>query len=201
MTPGGRVRSSRPPGPPPHPQAETRHSRRDTTMTAGTDLLGGGGSVDLTDGTSVQLRYSFRALALLEARYGSVQNVQTAIDKTGQGAAFGPVIQLIGAGALGPGGFEPHYREHQDAKGERRISGDIVFRRRTDGADIADLLYPGAITRYVEAFQSAFHKALAALGNDDAPTGATIETVTSPGENSSTSPSVPSTSLPATSGT
>ena len=170
-------------------------------MTAGTDLLGGGGSVDLTDGTSVHLRYSMRALALLEARYGSVENVQNAIDKSGKGAAFGPVIQLIGAGCLGPGGFEPHYREHQDTKGERRITGDIVFRRRTDGADIADLLHPGAITQYVDAFYSSFHKALAALGNDGAPAGATIETLPSPGENSSTSPSVPSTFLPATSGT
>ncbi|WP_435252228.1 hypothetical protein [Streptomyces tendae] len=171
-------------------------------MTAGTDLLGGGASIPLTDGTSVQLRYSMRALALLEARYGSVQNVQNAVDKTGNGAAFGPVIQLIGAGVLGPGGFEPHYREHQDAKGERRISGDIVFRRRTDGADIADLLYPGAIGQYVEAFQSAFQKALAAQGNDAAPTaGATIETLPSPGESSTTSPSVPSTFLPTPSGT
>ncbi|MFJ8144688.1 hypothetical protein ACIQ6R_06385 [Streptomyces sp. NPDC096048] len=170
-------------------------------MTAGTDLLGGGGSVDLTDGTRVQLRYSFRALALLEARYGSVAAVQNAIDTTGQGAAFGPVIQLVGAGCVGPGGFEPHYREHQDAKGERRISGDIVYRRRTDGADIADLLYPGRIKEYVEAFQGAFQKALAALGNDQAPeAGATIETV-SPGLSSTTSPSVPSTFLQTPTGT
>ncbi|MEV5659795.1 hypothetical protein [Streptomyces flaveolus] len=171
-------------------------------MTAGLDLLGGGGAIDLTDGTSVQLRYSFRALALLEARYGSVEAVQHAIDKTGKGAAFGPIIQLIGAGCLGPGGYEPHYREHQDTKGERRITGDIVFRRRTDGADIADLLHPGRIDQYVECFYAAFHKALAALGNDQAPDqpGATTETV-SLGESATTSLSVPSTFLPAPSGT
>ncbi|MFC9465208.1 hypothetical protein [Streptomyces coelicoflavus] len=170
-------------------------------MTAGTDLLGGGASIPLTDGTSVQLRYSMRALSLLENRYGSINNVQNAVDKTGQGAAFGPVIQLIGAGCLGPGGFVAHFREHQDTKGERRITGDITFRRSTDGADIADLLHPGAIVQYVEAFQSAFHKALAALGNDGAPAGATTETLPSPGESSTTSPSVPSTSLPTPSGT
>ncbi|MFF9205145.1 hypothetical protein ACF1AE_25655 [Streptomyces sp. NPDC014986] len=171
-------------------------------MTAGLDLLADGGTVDLVDGTSVQLRYSMRALALLEARYGSVAAVQGAIDSTGNGAAFGPIIQLVGAGAVGPGGFEPHYREHQDAKGERKISGDIVFRRRTDGADLADLLHPGRLGQYVEAFNAAFSKALESLGNDGppAPAGVTTETV-SPGLSATTSPSAPSTFLPAPSGT
>lgn len=171
-------------------------------MTQGLDLLAEGGDVTLTDGTTISLRYSFRALALLEARYGSVAAVQKAIDTSGQGAAFGPIIQLVGAGCVGPGGFEPHYREHQDAKGERRISGDIVYRRRTDGADIADLLHPGRTAAYVEAFNAAFSKALESLGNDGPPAvpGVTVETV-SPGLSASTSPSVPSTFLPATSGT
>ncbi|PWI08326.1 hypothetical protein DIZ27_23085 [Streptomyces sp. NWU339] len=171
-------------------------------MTHGLDLLADGGTVDLADGTSVQLRYSMRALALLEARYGSVAAVQSAIDSTGKGAAFGPIIQLVGAGAVGPGGFEPHYREHQDAKGERKISGDIVFRRRTDGADIADLLHPGRLSQYVDAFNAAFSKALESLGNDDETPDLTaaIETV-SPGLSSTTSPSVPSTFSPAPSGT
>lgn len=170
-------------------------------MTAGMDLLADGGTVDLVDGTSVQLRYSMRALALLEARYGSVNAVQGAIDSTGNGAAFGPIIQLVGAGAVGPGGFEPHYREHQDAKGDRKISGDIVYRRRTDGADLSDLMHPGRLAQYVEAFNAAFSKALESLGNDGtpAPAGA-IETV-SPGLSSTTSPSVPSTFSPASSGT
>jgi hypothetical protein len=163
-------------------------------MTHGLDLLADGGTVDLVDGTSVQLRYSMRALALLEARYGSVAAVQGAIDSTGNGAAFGPIIQLVGAGAVGPGGFEPHFREHQDAKGERKISGDIVFRRRTDGADLADLLHPGRLSQYVDAFNAAFSKALESLGNDDATPdlNRAIETV-SPGLSSTTSPSVPST--------
>lgn len=171
-------------------------------MTAGLDLLAEGGDVTLTDGTTISLRYSFRALALLEARYGSIDAVQGAIDTTGKGAAFGPIIQLVGAGCVGPGGFEPHYREHQDAKGERKIAGDIVFRRRTDGADLADLLHPGRISQYVDAFNVAFKKALESLGNEEAPAlvGATVETV-SPGLSSTTSPSVPSTFSPAASGT
>ncbi|MGD1220004.1 hypothetical protein AB9Q10_16425 [Streptomyces krungchingensis] len=175
-------------------------------MTAGIDLLAEGGSIELTDGTSVALRYSMRAIALLEARYGSVAAVQDAIDTTGNGAAYGPIVQLLGAGSLGPGGFEPHYREHQDAKGDRKISGDIVFRRRTDAADLADLLHPGRIGEYVNAWQAAFSKALEARGNDGAPA---VETVTpglatptpTPGPSSTTSPSVPSTFLPTPSGT
>lgn len=171
-------------------------------MTAGLDLLASGASITLTDGTTVSLRYSMRAIALLEARYGSVVAVQDAIDITGKGAAYGPIVQLVGAGCLGPGGFEPHFREHQDAKGERRISGDITYRRRTDGADLADLLHPGHLAEYVEAWNTAFSKALEALGNGGTPaeTGGPIETV-SPGLSSTTSPSVPSTFLPATSGT
>jgi hypothetical protein len=172
-------------------------------MTQGLDLLASGASIALTDGTEVSLRYSMRAIALLEARYGSVAAVQNAIDTTGNGAAYGPIVQLLGAGCLGPGGFEPHFREHQDAKGKRSIAGDIVYRRRTDGADLADLLHPGHLGGYVRAWETAFSKALETLGNDEAPeekTGVTVETV-SPGLSSTTSPSVPSTFLPSPSGT
>lgn len=171
-------------------------------MTTGLDLLADGSTVALTDGTTVQLRYSFRALALLEARFGSIAAVQKAIDSTGKGAAFGPLLQILGAGTVGPGGFEPHIREHQDAKGERRITGDIVFRRRTDGADLADLLDPGQLGDYVTAFRAALGKALEHRGNGPAP--ATTTDVTpglTPGMSSTTSPSVPSTFLPTPSGT
>jgi hypothetical protein len=171
-------------------------------MTQGLDLLASGASIALTDGTEVSLRYSMRAIALLEARYGSVAAIQHAIDTTGKGAAYGPIVQLVGAGCLGPGGFEPHFREHQDAKGKRTITGDIVYRRRTDGADLADLLHPGHLAAYVKAWETAFSKALESLGNDVTPaeTGVTVETV-SPGLSSITSPSVPSTFLPEPSGT
>jgi hypothetical protein len=168
-------------------------------MTTGLDLLADGGTVALTDGTTVQLRYSFRALALLEARFGSIAAVQKAIDATGKGAAFGPLLQILGAGSVGPGGFEPHIREHQDAKGDRKISGDIVFRRRTDGVDLADLLDPGQLSDYVAAFSAALSKALEHRGKGPAITEVTPGLT--PGMSSTTSPSVPSTFRPATSGT
>lgn len=170
-------------------------------MTTGLDLLAEGGTVTLTDGTEVPLRYSFRALALLEARFGSIGAVQSAIDATGQGAAFGPLGQIIGAGAIGPGGFEPHFREHQDAKGKRSMAGDIVFRRRTDGADLADLLDPGRLGDYTTAFSAALSKALQSRGNDSAPTITEVTPGLTPGPSSTTSPSVPSTFLPTPSGT
>jgi len=172
-------------------------------MTTGLDLLAEGGSITLTDGTEVPLRYSFRALALLEARFGSVGAVQNAIDSTGKGAAFGPLAQIIGAGTIGPGGFEPLIREHVDANGNRSVSS-IVYRRRTDGANLEDLLDPGRLGEYTDAFTAALGRALENRGNGAAP--ATVETVTpgletaSPGTSSSTSPSVPSTFLPANSG-
>ncbi|MFD6294516.1 hypothetical protein ACFWFU_06895 [Streptomyces sp. NPDC060235] len=172
-------------------------------MTTGLDLLAEGGSVTLTDGTEVPLRYSFRALALLEARFGSIGAVQTAIDSTGSGAAFGPLAQIIGAGMVGPGGFEPHIREYQDAKGERHIQ-DIVYRRRTDGAHLDDLLDPGRLGEYTNSFTSALGKALENRGNDGAPV--TVETVTpgmslpTPGAASTTSQSAPSTFLRTPSG-
>ncbi|KAA6221727.1 hypothetical protein CP973_06895 [Streptomyces albofaciens JCM 4342] len=170
-------------------------------MTTGLDLLAEGGTITLTDGTTVGLRYSMRALALLEARFGSVAAVQGAIDSTGKGAAFGPLIQIIGAAAIGPGGFEPHIREHQDAKGNRKIS-DIVFRRRSDGVDLADLLHPGRLDEYTAAFTAALEKALQSQGNGGAaPSAATPMTTVSPGLTSITSPSVPSTFSPTPSGT
>lgn len=168
-------------------------------MTTGLDLLAEGATVTLTDGTDVPLRYSFRALALLEARFGSIQAVQGAIDSTGSGAAFGPLHQIIGAGCVGPGGFEPHIREYQDAKGERRVQ-DIVYRRRTDGADLADLLDPGRLDAYVGAFSAALSKALESRGNGASPAVTDVSLPTTPGPSSTTSPSVPSTFLPTPSG-
>lgn len=171
----------------------------------GLDLRAPGAEVTLIDGTSPCLRYPFRALALLEARFGSIGAVQTAIDSTGDGAAFGPLVQIIGAGLVGPGGFEPHIREYQDAKGVRRVQ-DIVYRRRTDGTDLSDLLHPGLLGDYVTAFTTALSQA---LKNPGAPEGngqgATVETLTadaltSPGPTSTTSPAVPSTFRPGTSG-
>lgn len=170
-------------------------------MTTGYDLLGDGPSISLTDKTTVQLRYAMRAIALLERRYGSLNGVQNAVDTTGGGAAFGPIVELVGAGCLGPGGFQAIVREHQDASGKRHPT-EITYRRSSDGADLADLMHPGLLNEYVDAFNDAFALAVSPVGNGEAPAqaGAAIETV-SPGLSSTTSQSVPSTFLPATSGT
>jgi hypothetical protein len=171
----------------------------------GLDLRAPGAEISLIDGTSPSLRYPFRALALLEARFGSIGAVQAAIDSTGDGAAFGPLVQIIGAGLVGPGGFEPHVREYQDTKGVRRIQ-DIVYRRRTDGVDLADLLHPGLLGDYTRAFIAALNQALRTPGAPEGNgQGATVETVTadaltSPGTTSTTSPAVPSTFRPTPSG-
>lgn len=169
----------------------------------GLDLSAPGGTIDLADGTNVQLRYSFRALALLEAKFGSIAAVQEAIDASGAGAAFGPLVQILGAACIGPGGFEPHFREHVDAKGNRTMAGDIVYRRRTDGADLADLLHPGLIRDYMAAFGAALNQALKTPGKAGPTTVETVvaEALSSPGTTSTTSPSVPSTFSPAPSGT
>lgn len=166
--------------------------------TTGLDLLGSGPTITLADDTTVPLVYSFRSLALLEARFGSIQAVQGAVDTSGQGATFGPLAAIIGAGCVGAGGFEPLVRERQNAAGERTVT-DITYRRRTDGTDLMDLLEPRRAGEYSDAMTTALGAALASPGNDPTPEPA-AETV-SPGLNASTLPSVPSTFSPAPSGT
>ncbi|TJZ55615.1 hypothetical protein FCH28_09760 [Streptomyces piniterrae] len=169
-------------------------------MTTGIDLLAPGVTITLTDGTALPLVYSFRGLALIEARFGSVSAVQGAI--RADGAAFGPLIEIIGAGAVASGQFEPHIREHQDAKGKRHVT-EIVYKRR-DGKQLGDLLHPGRLDEYTTAFTKAFEQSLkSAEGNGEAAAAARpVETVTpSPGLSATTSPSVPSTFHPSSSGT
>ncbi|MFJ5675038.1 hypothetical protein [Streptomyces sp. NPDC093097] len=169
-------------------------------MTTGIDLLAPGTTITLADGTEVPLVYSFRGLALIEARFGSVAAVQSVIQA--DGAAFGPLIEIIGAGAVSSGMFEPYVREHQDAKGARHVT-EIVYKRR-DGRQLGDLLHPGRLDEYVTAFTRAFEQAMkSAEGNAAAaPAARPVETVTpSPGPSATTSPSAPSTFSPAPSGT
>ncbi|MGI3198444.1 hypothetical protein ACRJ4W_07265 [Streptomyces sp. GLT-R25] len=105
---------------------------------------------------------------------------------------------------VGPGGFEPLIREHQDANGKRTISS-ITYRRRTDGENLEDLLDPGRLGEYTNAFTAALGKALESRGNDAGPEVETVtpglETSLSLGTSSTTSPSVPSTFRPVSSGT
>lgn len=168
-----------------------------TTSTPGLDLLGDGKTITLDDGTLVRLRYSMRSLALMEAQFGSVAGIQGAIDSSGKGAAFGPLIELIGPGTIGRGGFEPHVREHVDAKGKRTISA-ITYRRKADGAELGELMDPGRLGEYASAMGTAISEAIKSTGNGASPAAGTTDL--SPGLTSSTSAQVPSTFLPATSG-
>ncbi|WP_369183330.1 hypothetical protein [Streptomyces sp. Y1] len=135
-------------------------------------------TIPLADGTDVDLRYTFRSLALLEQRFGSVAGIQTAIDQTGNGAAFGPLMDLLGAGLVGPGGgFTPHVRHRVDAAGARTVE-EILYRRSSDGHDLGDLLAPQHIHEYATAMQTSLTAAFGAgsSGNDASP-----ETTASPG--------------------
>lgn len=164
-----------------------------TPVTPGLDLLGDGKTITLLDGSLIPLRYSMRSLALLEAKFGSVANIQTAIDSSGRGAAFGPIIDLIGPGTIGLGGFEPHIREHVDGKGNRSISS-IAYRRKRDGLELGELMGPNRMGEHVEAMARALNEALGGgQGNDPAPEQPGV-TTSSLGLTSTTSPSAPSTS-------
>ncbi|MFD7410154.1 hypothetical protein [Kitasatospora purpeofusca] len=137
-------------------------------------------TITLDDGTTVGLRYTFRSLALLEQRFGSVAGIQHAVDQTGEGAAFGPLLDLIGAGLVGKvGGFTPHLRHRQDAAGTRTLE-EIIYKRSFDGHDLGDLLAPSLMTDYAAAMQqaltAAFGPSTGSSGNGDGP-----ETTDSPG--------------------
>lgn len=134
--------------------------------------------ITLADGTTAGLRYSFRSLALLEQRFGSVTGIQNAIDQTGDGAAFGPLLDLIGAGLVGKrGGFTPLVRHRVDAAGARTVE-EIVYKRSSDGQELGDLLAPQLVREYAAAMQTSLVEAFGAgsSGNDAGP-----ETTGSPG--------------------
>lgn len=174
-----------------------------TTVTPGLELMADGRTITLLDGSVVGVRYSMRSLALLEARFGSVMAIQTALDASGKSAAFGPVIDLIGPGCIGAGGFEPHVREVIGTNGKREIA-TILYRRKRDGMELGELLGPDRLTEYVTAMAVGISAALGAggQGNDATPAPAAPPPATSsPGLTSGTWPSADSASPPATSGT
>jgi hypothetical protein len=141
--------------------------------------LAQGITITLGDGTTVLLRYTFRSLALLEQRFGSLEGIQGAIDQSGAGAAFGPLMELLGAGLCGKGGgFTPHLRHRQDVAGKRTLE-EILYKRSSDGVDLGELLDLSRIQEYAEAMSTAFVTALGtgSPGNGEA---VQVETV-SPG--------------------
>ncbi|ABD94208.1 hypothetical protein [Kitasatospora aureofaciens] len=127
--------------------------------------------ITLADGSTAGLRYSFRSLALLEQRFGSVTGIQNAIDQSGDGAAFGPLMDLIGAGLVGKqGGFTALVRHRVDAAGARTVE-EIVYKRSSDGQELGDLLAPQFINEYADAMQTSLIGAFGtgSSGNDGAP--------------------------------
>lgn len=161
------------------------------------DALSEGVTIPLADGSTPAVRYSLRSLALLEARFGSVAAVQEAIDVTGRGAAFGPVIDVLGAGLVGAGGFEPHVRQHQDAKGNISVSS-ITYYRVRDRVELGTLLDPQHIREYGQALNLALSAAFGSQGNGSAAEGPLPEMDVIPGPTTSTSESLSATSLPPT---
>lgn len=135
-------------------------------------------SITLRDGTAAGLYYSFRSIALLEQRFGGVAGIQSAIDTAGTGAAFGPLLELIGAGLVGAdGGFTPHLRHRQDVAGNRTVE-EILYKRSADGRDLGDLLEFARVTEYATAMTSAIG---AAFGSGSSGNGGAPETTGSSG--------------------
>ncbi|OKJ06826.1 hypothetical protein [Kitasatospora sp. CB01950] len=150
------------------------------TLTAA-QALGTGPTITLSDCTEVPLTYNFRSLALLEQRFGSITAIQDAMELAAAGTAFGPLMDMIGAGlASRAGGFTPHIRHYQDASGHRTVES-ILYRRSSDGTDLGELLAPGRVAEYADAMSAAFNVAFdtGGQGNDVSPVPS--ETTLSPG--------------------
>ncbi|GAA2112427.1 hypothetical protein GCM10009759_55140 [Kitasatospora saccharophila] len=150
------------------------------TLTAA-QALGTGPTITLTDGTAPPLRYTFRSLALLEQRFGSVLAIQAIMETAATGLAFGPLLDMLGAGLVGrDGGFTPHVRHRQDVTGKRVVE-EILYRRSHDGTDLGELLDLVRLSEYADAMNHAFNLAFGtgSQGNDPGP-APTTETA-SPG--------------------
>lgn len=177
-----------------------------------------GREITFADGTTGRLRYSLGAVALLERRFGSIDGILarfTAIDGAGMsGEIVGPLIEMIGAGLTGSGGFVPHITERmttvreetpdgrKTSKEVREVTG-VRYVRQADRAELGDLLdfkdFDALVTAMTSAFEEAFPQ-----GEAPAPVGA-VETVTLPdtfrGTSSTTSAPSPSDAPTAPSGT
>lgn len=115
------------------------------TVTDGSRLLAAGHPVTLIDGRSVNVRFGFRGLLMLEEHFGSLSAVQNVIETDGEGnvigKAFEPVARLISAGLVSEG-----------------ISYDQAL----------DLLDPRHLAEYVVAVGAALTEALPAPAAADA---------------------------------
>ncbi|MET8841446.1 hypothetical protein ABZW67_15300 [Streptomyces rubiginosohelvolus] len=188
-------------------------------MTSPAPLTALGRTVEFADGTTAQLRYSLGALALLEQRHGGIDGVLKTfegIDGTDSlsGVVIGPMLELIGAGLTGSGGFVPHFTERvatvrEETPDGRKTSKDVRevtavrYVRASDRRELGDLLDLRNFDKLVEAMTGAFAEAFP-QGEAEAPAGAAVTDVTLPdtfrGTSSTTSAPSPSAAVTAPSG-
>ncbi|PVE04663.1 hypothetical protein [Streptomyces scopuliridis] len=175
-------------------------------MTTAAPLTSLGREITFADGTTARLRYSLGSIALLEQRHGGIDGVLSVFEKIdGQsgmtGVIIGPMLELVGAGLTGSGGFVPHITERvttvrEETPDGRKTSRDVReitavrYVRQKDRAELGDLLdfrdFEGLVDAMTAAFAEAFPQ-----GEAEAPAGAPVTEVTIPdtfrGTNSSTS--------------
>ncbi|MEU0157932.1 hypothetical protein ABZ154_03565 [Streptomyces sp. NPDC006261] len=155
-------------------------------MTSPAPLTSLGRTVTFTDGTTAQLRYSLGALALLEQRHGGIDGVLKTFEgidgKDGlSGVIIGPMLELIGAGLTGSGGFVPHFTERvstvrEETPDGRKTSRDVRevtavrYVRASDRRELGDLLDFNTFDQLTDAMTAAFAEAFP-QGEEAAPAG------------------------------
>ncbi|MEV7895320.1 hypothetical protein [Streptomyces cyaneofuscatus] len=163
-------------------------------MTSPAPLTGLGRTVQFTDGTTAQLRYSLGALALLEQRHGGIDGVLSVFEKIDgkgmSGVIIGPMLELIGAGLTGSGGFVPHMTERvstvrEETPDGRKTSRDVRevtavrYVRASDRRELGDLLDFSTFEQLTDAMTQAFAEAFP-QGEEEAPAGAVVTDVALP---------------------
>lgn len=154
-------------------------------MTTAATLTSLGKEVRFADGTTANLRYSLGSLALLEQRYGGIDGIvgifQNLDGKSMSGVMIGPLLELIGAGLTGSGGFVPHFTEkvsterteHPDGRKTSRDVREVTavrYVRARDRAELGDLLDFSDFEHLVDALGQAFEEAFP-KGEATAPPG------------------------------
>lgn len=155
-------------------------------MTTAAPLTALGKEIAFADGSTARLRYSLGSIALLEERHGGIDGVLDVFGnmdgKTAlSGVMIGPLIELIGAGLTGSGGFVQHITQRMTTVREetpdgRKTSRDVQeitgvrYVRQKDRAELGDLLDFKDFASLVETMAAAFAEAFP-TGEAEAPAG------------------------------
>ncbi|MER6103623.1 hypothetical protein ABT115_15195 [Streptomyces sp. NPDC001832] len=160
-------------------------------MTTAAPLTALGREITFVDGTTGRLRYSLGALALLEQRHGGIDGILSVFEKIDgkgsglSGVVIGPMLELIGAGLTGSGGFVPHITERvvtvrEETPDGRKTSRDVRevtavrYVRQSDRRELGDLLDFNGFDQLVDAMTEAFAEAFP-QGEEEAPAGPVID--------------------------